>query len=74
MCNGVCVIMYKHMYNVNCISIFFPFYFRFIQEINDRINMLEGSVDKGDRSYLDNTVFKREHDEQLLLWMQRYLY
>lgn len=47
------------------------FYFRFIADVNERIEMVRKSSEVFDREHEDHVMFRQEQDEQLLLWMQR---
>ena len=49
-----------------------PLPMQFIQEVNEKVSVLKQDGEPDDSSYLDHKVLKQEHDEQLLLWMQRY--
>lgn len=46
---------------------------RFIAEVNDRIDMLRGPSEVVGREHEDHILFRQDQDEQLLLWMQRYI-
>jgi len=44
---------------------------QFVQEVNEKILVLRQDGEPDDPSYLNHKILKQEHDEQLLLWMQR---
>ena len=46
---------------------------RCLSDVNERIESLKQSNESYDRQYEDHTLFKQDHDEQLLQWTQRYL-
>ena len=48
--------------------------YRFLWEVNERIDMLRSPSEVDSRDHEDHVTFRQEHDEQLLLWMQRYYY
>jgi E3 ubiquitin-protein ligase HERC2 len=45
---------------------------KFLNEVNEKIESLGGPGDVINRSHEDHMIFHQEHDEELLLWMQRY--
>ena len=49
-----------------------PLPMQFVQEVNEKVAVLKQDGEPDDSSYLDHKILKQEHDEQLLLWMQRY--
>lgn len=55
-----------------CIYVILFVHCRCLKDVNDRIESLKqpGETDKA--QYDDHTLFRQEHDEQLLLWTQRY--
>ena len=48
-----------------------PLPMQFVQEVNEKVSILKQDGEPDDGSYLDHKILKQEHDEQLLLWMQR---
>lgn len=48
-----------------------PLPMQFVQEVNEKVAVLKQDGEPDDTSYLDHKILKQEHDEQLLLWMQR---
>ena len=61
------------LYQNVCDLIFLLFLlcFRFLEEVVERIEMLQDPQERMNRQYEDHAVFKQEHDEQLVLWTQR---
>ena len=57
------------IFSVLCIYMYFNF--RFIVDVNERIEMVRKSSEVFDREHEDHVIFRQEQDEQLLLWMQR---
>ena len=50
-----------------------PLPIQFVQEVSEKITVLKQDGESDDASYLDHRILKQEHDEQLLLWIQRYV-
>lgn len=48
--------------------------FRCLLEVQERIGSLKALTEIESRDHEDHELFKYEHDEQLLLWKQRYIY
>ena len=51
-----------------------PLPMQFVQEVNEKVAVLKQDGELDDTSYLDHKILKQEHDEQLLIWMQRYVF
>ena len=45
---------------------------RCLSDVGERIESLKQADEPDDGQYEDHTLFKQEHDEQLLQWTQRY--
>ena len=46
---------------------------RCLTEVNERIESLKQPDERDNQPYDDHALFKQEHDEQLLVWTQRYV-
>ena len=62
------VLFFVHVYHVWCLLCCH----RCLVEVNERIESLKQPDERDDQPYDDHALFKQEHDEQLLLWTQRY--
>ena len=42
-------------------------------EVKEKISEMVQDSDEGAENYTDHKMFKREHDEQLLLWLNQWV-
>ena len=48
-----------------------PLPYDFLTEVKDKISEMVQESQESAMEYYDHEVFKREHDEQLLLWLNQ---